>query len=86
MLQELITILPVELVTFIYTSAPVVLLVNCVMNVIKPFVKNKNIHEPLTYILSILLVLGYSGISWMSLFGGAVVGGLATGFYRFVKK
>ena len=85
MLQELISILPAELVTLIYSSAPVVLLVNVLMNVIKPFVKNKNFHEPATYILSILLVLAYSGFSWIAVFAGAVVGGLATGFYRLVK-
>lgn len=85
MLQELISILPVELVEFIYESAPVVLLVNCLMNVIKPFVKNKDIHELATYIVSILIVIAYSGFSWMAVFGGAVVGGLATGFYRLIK-
>ena len=43
------------------------------------------IFAPLTYIFSLLLVLGFSGLSWTSFFGGAIVGGIATGFYRLVK-
>lgn len=85
MLQELLKVLPAELVEFIYNSAPVVLLVNCLMNIVKPFVKNKDFHGPATYVISVLLVIAYSGFGWMSVFGGAVVGGLATGFYRLIK-
>lgn len=86
MLDELLLVLPPEVVEFVYESAPLVLLINALMNVIKPLIKNKLWHEPLTYIISILLIGAYSGFGWISLFGGIIVGGIATGFYRLIKK
>ena len=86
MLEELLAVLPLEVVEFVYESAPVVILVNCLMNVIKPLIKNKLWHEPLTYVISLLLVMAYSGFTMIGFIGGVIIGGIATGFYRFIKK